>query len=74
MLVEFSVANFLSFKDKVTFSMVAADIEELPDNRIQTDDPEWHLLKSAVIYGANDSGKRNLIKAMNFMRKLVLTS
>ncbi|KJU86197.1 hypothetical protein MBAV_001609, partial [Candidatus Magnetobacterium bavaricum] len=54
--------------------MVAADIEELPDNRIQTSDPEWHLLKSAVIYGANASGKSNLIKAMNFMRKLVLTS
>ncbi|MBF0338487.1 MAG: ATP-binding protein [Nitrospirae bacterium] len=53
--------------------MVAADIEELPDNRIQTDDPEWHLLKSAVIYGANASGKSNLIHAMSYMKYFVLT-
>ncbi len=68
------MANYLSFKDKVTLSMVAADIEELQENRIQTDDPEWHILKSAAIYGANASGKSNLIKAMAFMKRFVLNS
>ncbi|MES0338278.1 MAG: ATP-binding protein [Candidatus Magnetobacterium sp. LHC-1] len=64
----------MSFKDKVTLSMVAADIEELQENRIQTDDPEWHLLRGAAIYGANASGKSNLIKAMAFMKRFVLNS
>ena len=73
MLIEFSVGNYLSVKDIVTFSMVASSIKEhqainvISANRL-------NLLKSAVIYGANASGKSNLIKAMSFMKEFVFDS
>jgi hypothetical protein len=78
MLIEFSVGNYRSFNEPVTLSMVAADISSKPEelnttNRFQVA-PDVYLLTSAAIYGANASGKSNLIKALNFMRTFVLTS
>lgn len=73
MLLEFSVGNYLSFKDKVTLSMEAASINELEESNNFTFG-KYELLKSAVIYGANASGKSNLIKAMAFMKNLVFNS
>ena len=61
MLIEFSVKNFMSFKDKVTLSMEKGNGCENSDNFISTDFGE--ILKTASIYGANASGKSNLIKA-----------
>lgn len=72
MLVQFTVGNFLSFNEKRTLSFVAKGISELKTN-ISTFKPE-KILRSAVIYGANSSGKSNLIKAFERMRELVLTS
>ncbi|NOS93911.1 MAG: ATP-binding protein [Cyclobacteriaceae bacterium] len=69
MLVEFSVGNFLSFKEKKTLSLEASSIKENPDNVILRDKLE--VLRSAVIYGANSSGKSNLIKAMSTMSSIV---
>ncbi len=71
MLLEFTVGNFLSFRDKKTISFNATAVKEFVDtNLIHT---ERHtLLKGGVIYGANSSGKSNLIKAMSTMRRLVL--
>jgi AAA15 family ATPase/GTPase len=78
MLIEFSVGNYLSFKEKVTFSMVASQIKsgdaKVDENNIFPVDGELSLLKSAAVYGANASGKSNLVKAMNFMRFFVLSS
>ena len=75
MLREFRVKNFLSFKDSVTFSMVAAPISGLGDRNIAVIDAmNLKLLKSSVVYGANASGKSNLLKAMGFMRRFVLDS
>ena len=74
MLIELKVGNFLSFKDVVTLSMVAAaDKEHRETNTIPVND-KLSLLKSAAIYGANASGKTNLIRAVSFMRGFVLTS
>jgi hypothetical protein len=74
MLIEFKVGNFLSFKDVVTLSMVASsDREHLETNTIPVND-KLRLLKSAVLYGANASGKSNLIKAIFFMRDFILSS
>ena len=70
MLLEFSVGNYLSFKETVTLSMLAAPINELEESNVFSFD-KLKLLKSAVIYGANASGKSNLIKAMRFMKNLV---
>jgi AAA15 family ATPase/GTPase len=71
MLLEFSVGNFLSFRDKNTLSFNATAVKEyVESNLIYT---ERHtLLRGGVIYGANSSGKSNLIKAMSTMRRLVL--
>jgi len=73
MLVEFTVGNFLSFKDKKTLSLEATSItEHAESNVIKTE--RYDLLKGAVIYGANSGGKSNLIKAMSTMRRIVLHS
>jgi uncharacterized protein len=73
MLLEFRVGNYLSFKDTVTLSMEAASISEHEDSNVFEFD-KYKLLKSAVVYGANASGKSNLIKAMGFMEMLVFSS
>lgn len=62
MLIEFSVKNFLSFKNKVTLSMEKGNGDENTGNIISINDIE--LLKSAGIYGANASGKSNILKAL----------
>lgn len=78
MLIEFSVGNYRSFKDTVTFSMVAADIvakdKKLDDNNVFAVDNKLKLLKSAAIYGANASGKSNLVKALGFMNWFMVNS
>ncbi|MGQ3087162.1 AAA family ATPase, partial [Flavobacterium sp.] len=65
MILEFTVGNFLSFKDKKTLSLEAGRIKELKDNVITVD--KYKVLRSATIYGANSSGKSNFIKALDFM-------
>lgn len=67
MLIEFKAKNFTSFKNEVTFSMVSSEkLQELLNNRIEIE-ADFHLLKSASIFGANASGKSNLLKALAFM-------
>ncbi len=73
MLLEFSVENFLSFKDRVSLSLDSSASKKLPCNLIEVSEKEW-LLKSAVVYGANASGKSNLVKALFFMRNMVAHS
>ena len=72
MLVEFTVGNFLSFKDKKTLSFEASSISELNENVVKIG--KYKLLRSLVIYGANSSGKSNLIKALDRMRDVLLNS
>ncbi len=72
MLVQFTVGNFLSFNQKRMLNLEAKGISELKTN-IFTFKAE-KILRSAVIYGANSSGKSNLIKALERMREVVLTS
>lgn len=80
MLVQFSVENFLSFKDTATFSMVGyAPIKEHESHESSCNimyDPTQKnkLLKSGVLYGANGSGKSNLLSAMSFFKKFILSS
>jgi AAA15 family ATPase/GTPase len=75
MLVEFSVENYRSFRDKVTLSMLATADDSLPENVTSPAGLEGQrLIRSAVVYGANASGKSNLLMAMEFLRNLVLVS
>lgn len=61
MLIEFSVKNFMSFRDKVTLSMEKGSGDELLENVFSANDIE--LLNIAAIYGANASGKTNILRA-----------
>ncbi len=78
MLIEFSVGNYRSFKEQVTFSMVAANLvakdKKLDENNVFEIDDDLKLLKSAAIYGANASGKSNLATALGFMRWFMINS
>lgn len=78
MLIEFSVENFRSIRDRQTLSLVANNAEKgLSDNVINVDLPGLagvSLLKGAAIYGANASGKTNLLLAMKFMEEFVSSS
>ena len=72
MIVQFTVGNFLSFNAKQVLNLEAKGISELKTN-ICTFKAE-KILRSMVIYGANSSGKSNLIKALERMREVVLSS
>ncbi len=72
MLIQFTVGNFLSYKEPVTFSMITGMNREHPENTFVSRDLK--LLKSSVLCGANASGKSNLIKAMGFFKVYVLNS
>lgn len=81
MLIEFALHNFLSFKNEITFSMLAANTvkerEESSDgssNIISVKETGHKFLRVATIYGANGSGKSNLIKAMSFFKNMILNS
>jgi len=76
MLIEFSVANFRSLRERQTFSLVKARGDELVEsNTFKTAPPsEFGLLRSAAIYGPNAGGKSNFLRAMKAMQQIVLTS
>lgn len=76
MLVEFRVKNFRSLRDEQALSLVASTDKTLLDTHALGTGLKVapHLLKSAVVYGANASGKSNLIKALQYMRGVVQES
>ena len=77
MLIQFSIKNYKSFKELTTLTMDASSIKELSEDNvftIQQRGKDVNLLKSAVIYGANASGKSNLIDALSFMKEFVKNS
>lgn len=75
MLIEFSVTNFRSFRERQTLSMVAAPRLRKRENVFKPESagekfPD--LLKVAVIYGPNASGKSNLLKALDVVSSMAL--
>lgn len=72
MLVEFRVRNFRSFRDEQVLSLVAGRDATLNENCVV--EGRLKLLKAVAIYGANASGKSNLIKALDKMRDIILES
>lgn len=72
MLLEFHCSNHKSIKEKVTFSMVAGS-DTTSEDFLKTYG-NLRILRSAIIYGANGSGKSNFISALSFMRDLVSNS
>ncbi|MCM2329695.1 hypothetical protein SAMN05216229_11642 [Geopseudomonas sagittaria] len=76
MLIEFRAKNFRSLRDEQVLSLVASKDKSLLDTHTQATgiNAAPALLRSAVIYGANASGKSNLIKALQYMRGVVIES
>ena len=78
MILEFSVSNYKSIRNLQTISFVAAPIvskyKELDENNVFKASDRETLLKVIGIYGANGSGKSNLVKAMQAMLLFVKNS
>jgi len=76
-LLNFRASNYRSFRDEFEFSLLASRVAESEVVR----EVEWNssgskvsVLPAAILYGANASGKSNLLKALSFMRHVVLGS
>lgn len=76
MLVEFRVENFRSLREEQVLSLVASKDKTLQDTHTVSTGLKAapSVLRSAAIYGANASGKSNLIKALQYMRGVVAES
>ena len=70
MLSKFKVGNFLSFDEEQTFSMEAGKVRSNIDRVYE--EKNFKLLKFMVIYGANASGKSNLVSALDFAQTVIL--
>ena len=71
MILELKIKNFLSFKDEVVFSFEATSDKYLEDYYVAEPEPGVRILKMAMIYGANASGKSNVLHAFDFVRSFV---
>lgn len=72
MLFNFTIGNFRSFADRKTLSMEPASISDFSHNVVKKS--QYKFLSSAVVYGANASGKSNLLRGMGVMKRIVVES
>jgi AAA15 family ATPase/GTPase len=74
MIAEFSVENFRSFKEKQTFSLVSTKDDKLSESNTFEANKNLRFLRSAIIYGANASGKSNFFNALVFFLHFAVNS
>lgn len=74
MLIDFSVENYLSIKEPLTFSMIASKLDREPCSSLFDINSSFSLLPATMIYGFNASGKSNLIKAMYSLKRKIVYS
>lgn len=77
MLLEFCATNYLSIKDKLKLSFVATSLKETlsePNDLFTIGEMGLSLVRSAVVYGANASGKSNVLKAFDFFKRFIVNS
>ena len=76
MLLGFTVANVLSLRDEQTLSLVSEGLDDTPARQtgIVADRRPVQALPVVGIYGANASGKSNVLGALRLMRQAVLES
>ena len=72
MLIRFSFKNFKSFKNENCLDMEATSLKEHEYNVAKINNGEY--LKVSAIYGANASGKTNVLQAFDYMKKRILVS
>jgi energy-coupling factor transporter ATP-binding protein EcfA2 len=72
MLINFSVENFRSFGAEQTLNLIASPlVERHPNHQLPLAGTDQQLLRAGVVYGANGSGKSNLVKAIQFAQQLI---
>lgn len=77
MILEFCASNYLSIKDELKLSFVSTPLREAstePNDLYDLSDTGISLVRSAVIYGANASGKSNVLKAFAFYKRFITDS
>lgn len=77
MILEFCVTNYMSIKDDLKLSFIATSLKEStvePNDLFPVGDTGISLVRSAVIYGANASGKSNVLKAFDFFKRFIISS
>lgn len=76
MLVQFTLKNYKTFREEIKLSLIASNYDKSLEEENIFEVPEFglRLLKSAVIYGANASGKSKLAEGMGFMKNFVIRS
>ncbi len=72
MLIRFGVQNFRSFEGDALFSMIPGRAQQHADHILRPAQVDFELLPMALLYGANASGKSNLVRAMAFARNLIV--
>ena len=72
MIISFSVENWMSFRDRTTFSMVASRERQHGERVPKLGKYQTRVLPIAAIYGGNASGKTNFFKALSFAKTLVV--
>ena len=77
MILEFCATNYLSIKDELKFSFIATPLKEScsePNDLFPLEDTGISLVRSAIVYGANASGKSNVVKAFGFYKRFIAES
>ncbi len=71
MIVEFCVSNFFSIRSEQKISFEASSDSQLEDEYVVEIKPGVRLLKLGIVYGANASGKSNMLRALDFFRQIM---
>lgn len=74
MLLRFRFSNYRSFRSEQEFSMIAGPLKEHDENLVKNAAIPESVLTAAAVYGANASGKTNLLRALHFMATAVKDS
>jgi uncharacterized protein len=74
MIIRFSVENFRSIKERQELTLVASTLKDSLNSLIPLKQVPHHLVPVAAIYGANASGKTNIIRALQFVSQAVAFS
>src|SRR5690554_1929266 len=72
MIINFSIENWMSFKEPASFSTVATRERQHVERLPEIPKYKMKILPVAVIYGGNASGKTNFFKALNFAKNFIV--
>lgn len=73
MLLNITIENWMSFKEKTSFSMIAGLERQHRDRTTSLKKYKTRVLPIAALYGGNASGKTNFFKAFSFLRRFIVS-